>query len=406
MKILHICTGAPLSFNGGITNYVRSLANKQQKLGNDVVVLGGFDALKSNYSFRYIEYKSHIIPFSLKYERDKESLSVIRSLIQKENFDIIHIHMMLDIDFDLYQIIKNENYIISLHDYFYLCPRIFMIDKHRKLCTEFNKNKCCNCIGILDQNYFLHRVSKKLNFKLPSINSKMAYKRYLNAKQLLESANCLLPVSNRVKEIYSNSNILGDYKVLHIGNITAEHFDNYKANINNLPIKVGIIGTLNYIKGAEVILKIVKQVNNPNIEFHFYGRADKKYISKLKKYGLIFHGSYKQKELKNILKNINIGLNVPVWEDNGPQVVMEMLNNCIPIIATKMGGITDFITFNNGYIFNPYSELEISEAIQYINNLKFDTINKLKSNIKRTKTPLEHSNEILKIYNTIIGSNL
>lgn len=403
MKILHISTGFPLSFHGGITNYVRNLADTQNQQGNEVYVLGGEDPLKSQYKFKYIEYKSSIQPFSLKLSNDSKSLEVIKNIINNFKFDIIHIHMMLDIDFDIFEIIKNENYIVSLHDYFYLCPRIFMIDKNKELCTNFDKYRCCKCIGLLEQNYFLFRAFRKLNIKLPTIESNMTYKRFIKSKKLLEGSKYLLPVSNRVKEIYLNSGIDANYKVMHIGNITAEKFQKCsKLRSNEKVIKFILIGTLNYMKGAELLQIILKGITNKNVEFHFWGRAEKKYVKKLKKNGLIFHGAYKQEELSSILKNFDIGLNIPVWEDNGPQVVMEMLNNGKPVVATKMGGITDFISFKNGYLFNPYDENEILKAIRYINNMDFNEINRLKSNIERTNTQLEHSNEIMKLYKFIL----
>ena len=41
MRILHITTGYPLSFHGGITNYVRSIAEVQTAEGHQVGVVSG-----------------------------------------------------------------------------------------------------------------------------------------------------------------------------------------------------------------------------------------------------------------------------------------------------------------------------------------------------------------------------
>lgn len=61
LKICHIATGFPISFNGGITNYVRALAEYQKK-NNEVWVVSGEDS-KEN-SFNVFVYKSkNIKPF-------------------------------------------------------------------------------------------------------------------------------------------------------------------------------------------------------------------------------------------------------------------------------------------------------------------------------------------------------
>ena len=124
MKILHICTGWPLSYEGGITNYVRTLAETQHNEGHNVYVLGAPDSHK--YGFNYVSYTSSIIPFTYTPLVDKEALNRIKMLLDKEDFDIIHLHALEYIDWDIYSVLKGTNYIVSLHDYCFLCPRIYM----------------------------------------------------------------------------------------------------------------------------------------------------------------------------------------------------------------------------------------------------------------------------------------
>ena len=89
MKILHICTGWPLSYKGGITNYVRSIAYAQYKNGHEVSVLGREDKVK--YPFTYINYTSNrITPFTYMPLVDKKGLNWINKLLDEENFDILY----------------------------------------------------------------------------------------------------------------------------------------------------------------------------------------------------------------------------------------------------------------------------------------------------------------------------
>jgi hypothetical protein len=46
--------------------------------------------------------------------------------------------------------------------------------------------------------------------------------------------------------------------------------------------------------------------------------------------GAICHGAYKPHQLSEILKSADVGLVLPVWNDNGSQVLMEFINNGIP----------------------------------------------------------------------------
>lgn len=401
MKILHLSTGFPLSFQGGITNYVRMLATVQKKNGYDVCVMGGID--KKKYEFNYIQYESQYIkPFTLGKMEDQIALNKIDVFLQREKFDIIHIHMLLDMDWNLYNILKKYNYIISLHDYFYLCPRICMVDRKKRLCNRYEENKCKKCIDKIEQcrySRFIRRIFK-VNINFPD---NITVLRYQKMKKLLEGAEILLPVSKRVKEIYMASGINNEYKVMHIGNILADKYKPLayeKQNLNIRKINIAMLGSLSYLKGVNLFIRLAKQIDHNKFNIYFYGRSGK-YKNEIEKVGIIDKGEYKQEELDKILSNIDLGLVLSVWEDNAPQVVMEFLNNNIPVVATKMGGIPDFINIKNGYLFNPYLDKDWTKLMEFFDNISLDKILELKKNIKPTITTNEHYEELMNLYNKV-----
>lgn len=409
MKILHICTGFPLSFQGGITNYVRTVAQKQFENGYDVWVMGAEDA--SNYKFNYYTYSSKIKNFTYGKLVDKKALNEIKDFLEKERFDLIHIHMILGIDWDLYSILKPYHYIVSLHDYYYLCPRIDMVPEKKCVCDRFEEEKCEKCISYLQRfgvcRFGLKKMNKlfKTDFKMPHLPQSITNIRHQKFKKLLENAEYLLPVSTRVDEIYKNSNIKNATKVLHIGNVSADDFSkDYEYNLNPHKIKIVFLGRLSYSKGADLLINIAPKLDKNKFEIHFYGRAEN-YTDVLKENGIINHGAYKQNELSEILKGFDLGFVLSIWEDNGPQVVMELLNNHVPVIGTKMGGIPDFVNESNGFVFNPYSESEFNELIMFLNNLTIEKIAQLKSNIKPTKTTQEHYEDVMNIYKNVFNTN-
>lgn len=401
MKILHLSTGFPLSFQGGITNYVRILATVQKKNGYDVWVMGGKDEQK--YEFKYIQYESkHIKPFTLSKMEDSINLDKIDEFLKKEKFDIIHIHMILDIDWNLYDIIKNYNYIISLHDYFYLCPRICMVDRNKLLCSKYEENRCKKCIDKIERYRYSRFIRNKFSFNISFLDD-ITTLRYQKMKKLLEGAKVLLPVSKRVKEIYVASGINNNYKILHIGNILADRYKSLvyeKQNFNKRKINIAMLGSLSYLKGVDLFIKLAEQIDHSKFNIYFYGRSGK-YKNKIEKVGIIDKGAYKQEQLDKILLNIDLGLVLSIWEDNAPQVVMEFLNNNVPVVGTKMGGIPDFINMKNGYLFNPYLNEDWEKLIKFFNNISVNKILELKNNIKPTKTTNEHYNELMDLYNNI-----
>lgn len=407
MKIMHLCTGFPISYNGGITNYVRSLAETQANNNYNVVVVGGKDKQCNNFKFRYIEYSDfYVKPFTLRENKSYHAYKKIESIIRTENPDLIHIHMMLDIDERLYKILKKYNikYIISLHDYSLLCPKIQMFENNRP-CKKVGEN-CKKCAYFLEQKYFLKKLADilKINKKIGKKSSSKFLKMYEHNKKLLENAELLLPVSNRVKEIYEESDIKNKYAVLHIGNITANQFKKYESpkRTKNDKIKLVMLGNFSHIKGGDEFVRISQSLNQ-NFELYFLGRSTDEDKLKMKSNGIIDKGSYKQADLPKLLKEYDFGCVLSVWEDNAPQVVMELLNNNIPVIGTQMGGIPDFIKDgHNGFLYDPYSEKSFNKMINKLKKIKRPDVERMKQNIERTTTPEEHFEKLDTIYKKIL----
>ena len=404
MKVLQICSHFSIHYPGGITKYVKTLSSSLSKSGVSVSILSGeLDELQDIEIFTY--KPKNVKPYSLSFNQSDESLNQLFEYLKKNNFDIIHIHATGDLPLDFYQKIQllNTKYIVSLHDYYLICPRIFMIDKFNNICHKVEIEKCKSCIGLFESNDFLFRLGRKLDFRYPTIKSNNTQKRLEIMKTFLENASLLLPVSNKVKDIFYDLCPTDNYRVLHIGNESA-NLDNAVQKQSD-KIRLSFLGTLNIHKGEDILFNILSEIDTNRIQVNFYGRASKQTIKKFSNKKIKFKGSYTPDKLKNIMENTDLGLVLPIWEDNAPQVVMEFLNFGIPVIGTHRGGLPDFIDHKiNGYLFDPEQKREIENVIQWINSIDDKKITYLKKNIKKLKTPEKHAKEIVEIYNKINGN--
>ena len=259
MKILHIATGFKLSYPGGITNYVRALARAQASMGNTVHVLARPE--NDKLAVEGIEIKayspSRVRPFALGMTAEDPSTRQIYDLLAKEKYEIVHFHMALDLPMDFLRDFEEIGipYVVSLHDYFYICPRIYMVDVSENVCREVDLDKCRNCVGALDQINFLRRVSNKAGFTLPRVPSTATTDRMNIMRKFLAGAKLLLPVSSRTAAIYRNAVPQGNFRIEHIGNESAGVHPLPK--VDSSKIRLTAIGTLSKIKGAEVLEKLL-----------------------------------------------------------------------------------------------------------------------------------------------------
>ncbi len=402
MKVLHLCTGFPLSFNGGITNYVRALIISQRAIGYDVAVVAMEE--ESVDGFDVIPFSSdNVKPFSRNFDFQGASDQRILQIIEQEKPDLIHVHMVLDFSASTFECIQASGipYCVSLHDYYYICPRIIMVKADDTVCRTMEDNKCKRCVGPVGKNKSLKRLLPSVMLDALGMLGGNVVERAEAMRCFLANAAMLFPVSKRVEEIYRDFSPDGRYHTLHIGNQSALSFPPVRERSG--PIIVAALGSLTYHKGAGVLQELLARVNSSEVIFHFYGRANREWMKKLSALGLQDCGEYKPGQLGEILRNVDVGLVLPIWEDNGPQVTMEFINHRVPVVGTRRGGIPDFIGENNGYVFEPDSSTEVEGAVSFIRELDRENLLRIKEGMTPLLSPDEHAKALSLYYDEITG---
>jgi glycosyltransferase involved in cell wall biosynthesis len=409
MKILQIATGFEIAYNGGITNYVRSLSESLCEEGHEVIVLDSCRTSDTKFCFTQKSITpSKLKPFHFTSAIDNSDTLALEETILSIAPDVIHVHMMLDLPYKALEIFqKVAPTVLSLHDYSWFCNRILYIHDGI-VCEGCNNGRSCeHCISSLEANpklrNLLHKVPilKLLYNQFPSTGHQERYEYF---QRIFSEFSSVLAVSSKVKEIYVKNGLQNsNFIVNHIGNITGtdayrSKFINKKCNAEySEDVVLGFLGNLSKEKGADILFEIAKRVKN---KIRIFGRLMPPYEKEIKKYGNIdYRGPYKQAELERCLNSIDLGLVLPIWEDSAPQVVFEFLNSKIPIIGTQMGGIPDFvISEENGFLVSPDND-GINRIVEIINSPDLvQKVNKMIRRMKGTNTPQSHVEEIQKIY--------
>jgi glycosyltransferase involved in cell wall biosynthesis len=114
------------------------------------------------------------------------------------------------------------------------------------------------------------------------------------------------------------------------------------------PIRIGIVGRVTPTKGLDIILEVIKFLNDKSkndYEFHFYGdvEVDKievvefiKIIKEFKSVQCSFHGFVEDKE--TIYSQIDLLFHANQQEALG-RVILEALDYSVPVIGVNKGGI-------------------------------------------------------------------
>lgn len=119
------------------------------------------------------------------------------------------------------------------------------------------------------------------------------------------------------------------------------------------PLRLGFLGTTFPNKGLEVLVRAIELLDEASRRrCHFliwaYG-DDSPFRARLATYPEVsFRGAYQTADLPGLLREFDVGILPHIWLENAPLVMFEMLNAGKMIIASRLGGVVDFLHEGRG----------------------------------------------------------
>lgn len=78
---------------------------------------------------------------------DNENIrQVMENILKAFPVDFVHIHHTIDLSFDVFREVKKKGIplFVTIHDYYYICPTIKLLDKELKFCSQPRGTEQCN----------------------------------------------------------------------------------------------------------------------------------------------------------------------------------------------------------------------------------------------------------------------
>ena len=396
----------------------------------------------------------NIAPGSFNYENPLQDVSepeierVFEDFIRWLRPDVVHFHNIEGFSAQCIPIARENGarVLFSLHNYHPVCNQIYLLHKDRDICTAFdNGKKCLDCIHPPSYNseilkrrlaYHITRLPKGdgIRRKMEHISRfKMAHKvagalraptrgrsvnsgrHLLYAKrrkyiiQAINQANLVHAVSEFVKTYYIEMGVRGTLvKTCHIGNRMAEQKPISLSPLSDSkgPVDMVFLGVAAYPKGLSFLLDTLVQMESTvlnRIRLHVYARgcwALQGAFAGLSQrlHSVKVYDGYDFNALPDILSGKNFGIVPPLWYDNAPQVVFEMLAMKVPVIGARIGGIPDFVKhMENGLLFEAGNNQDLADKLE-IAVLDQKLGMQLKKNITPMKTPDQHVCDLERMY--------
>ncbi|MDF2484871.1 MAG: hypothetical protein K0R46_1039 [Herbinix sp.] len=388
---------------GGAETYFLKIGSYLEMAGHQVEYFGMYDEKNTvsnsaneyttNMDFHVTGIKKIIYPIHIIYSL--EAKRKIRNVILKFKPDIVHLN---NINFQLTPSIIEEikehkiPIIQTVHDYQMICPNHLLFDFQTKktceLCINGSKWNCTkkNCIH-----------ASKMKSVIGSIEA-ILYKQR-KTYQLVDYYIC---PSHFIEDKLNQTNLYRGKT------LTIHNFIELK-NIEDIIEKEDYVlyfGRLSEEKGIELFLNCCRKL--PHIKFKIAGTGPLESICR----GIPnveFVGFKKGEELNELISRALFSVYPSIWYENCPLSILESESLGTPVIASKMGGISELIENNEtGILIEDINEDKLVKEINELYQNKEKMIEMSKNCIeKRTKMiSLEtYSNRMITIYNQYLKRN-
>ena len=212
----------------------------------------------------------------------------------------------------------------------------------------------------------------------PATNSRR--KLYNFERTALRSASAYRCPSEALKKIVCDRFSIPSSKIRIIRNpLFTGPFENIEPVQKSDRIDVLFTGRLEYRKGAEVILRSIKNILAIKADLHVtfagetelgeateYRMAIERVLDSDERKRVWFLGPISSSQLPLLYKRSDIFI-FPSLFENYPYSLIEAMAACLPIVASDTGGIKELINHNkNGLLFTPGNSDELVSQIKFL----------------------------------------
>ena len=323
---------------------------------------------------RIVNNRSQTAHFRLEYDNPFFN-EAFHQVLTDTRPDIVHIQHIEHLSGGLIQVAAHLGYpvVLSLHDFFFACYRINLIDHHTRLCPGPDRGE--RCIACLES------VTSAAEVRL----------RFRYFEQLLQiPQRVIVPsrsLADRMQQFFPF--LESRLQVLAHGIVPVRPLPRDDRGAG--PLRVLYIGPLMPHKGAHLLVEATRGLPAGSIAVSLYGSrvaAWQAYTDQLEAAAadlpVRFCGTYRYEQLNTILARHDVLVVPSIWEETFSLVTREALQAGLPVIAARRGALPEVIQDGvNGLLFAPENADDLRRCLE---RLRTDT--RLRGQLTPASTPI------------------
>ena len=443
MKIAFITHHFPPHFIAGAEQYAYRVVRELQRQGHSiqVICIESIEGVNSKIECRTEEFDTITVhrlhlnvrnaanPFRWSFRNPQLGIWIKRFL-HRYRPDLVHYNSgyllggpVFEAAFDL-----NLPTVLSLHDFWFICPLITLYRTDGIVCAEpVPPVRCVWCmfstkrrVRILGQRLSAQLGEAFVNFENFRFVTSIGQEEY--SIQLIEERRAYLKsILERINLVIAPSHFLMD-KVKEYGlafrqfvylpfGLDLEQIQSSFSPAPSSRLRIGYLGQFVPHKGLRVLLFAFRELIKRGYpaELSLYGDITGKtdYERKVLRIarritGVKFMGRYDNRQVGEILKGLDVIVVPSRWYENRPTVILEAFASQIPVVAARIGGIPELVDHDqNGLLFEPHAVNSLTAQLQRL----FDEpglLSRLKQGIMPVMSVEEEVTQLVSLYQTLL----
>jgi glycosyltransferase involved in cell wall biosynthesis len=446
MKIVLITHHFPPNYKAGAEQYAYRIAQALRRRGHTMEVVciesiseGSLEPTCIAQVFEglvvhrlYLDLKQAPNPIEWSF-RNPELGQWVKSFLRTTSPDIVHVNSGYLLGGTVPEVAVELGFptVFTLHDYWFLCPLHTLLRRDGKICEKpVPLARCVWCLlsekrrhrlpdiylkGFLGDLFVQLSQAGKLANEIMGVAPllEMMAERKLYLKQVLERIDLVLSPSqfliDKVMEYGFRPR-----QIIHLPlGLDKTHLIGHQSHHLSEKLRIGYLGQFAPHKGVHLLLdayqKLVKHSNSCELILHGKITEATPYERELLEIErnnptITFAGPYPNTEVGRILNELDVIVVPSIWYENRPAVILEAFAAGRPVVASRIGGITELIKHNeNGLLFEVGSAESLTAQLQRLLD-EPTLLPQLRSGIEPVPTVEEETATLISLYKSLLSN--
>jgi glycosyltransferase involved in cell wall biosynthesis len=353
-----------------------------------------------------------------------------REYVRETNPDIIHAMHLQGLSASVLPVLKEAGVplVFTAADFWTICPVIDLRRHDGALCTGPEVTHCVRCIASrnpdpraqsaarlvpgtliratdLASRTPLHRLSLSLR-QVGAVRERPAYIR-----ENMQLVDRVLVYTDLTRNLLASNGVGVDKTLVSHYGIDASGLAEAAERRKPSPtLRIGFVGTLAPHKGCDILVRAFKPLppdKDVSLSIHGDPEPYPSYVKELRELAgddprISFCGAFSRQNLGRVLSGIDVLVVPSRWYENAPGVIFEAFAARAPVVATDLGGMSEFVRHErDGLLF----ELENPEDLSYqLRRLREEPglLDRLRAGISLVKSVAQYADEVERLYASLL----